>query len=89
MRLKALAVAGTPLTELAGLKGLPLVELDLSGTKIDDLTGLKGFSLEKIVLPHAPPLKGLDVLKAMVSLREIDLSADKRTAAAAFWASVK
>ncbi len=89
MHLKILALAGTPLTELSGLKGLPLIELDLGGTRIDDLAGLKGLPLEKLVLPHAPPLKNLDVLRAMGGLKEIDLSADQRTATAVFWANLK
>ena len=85
MHLTWLDLERTPVRDLAPLKGMPLVWLNLAATQVADVSGLKGLPLEVVILPRKPPLKGLEALRGIATLREIDLDAAAHTSAASFW----
>jgi serine/threonine protein kinase/Leucine-rich repeat (LRR) protein len=85
LKLTWLHLDRVPVTDLSPLRGMPLTWLVLSGSEVNDLSPLKDLPLEKIVLPHAPPIRGLETLRAMTTLREIGVDLDSHTAPAVFW----
>ena len=71
---------------------MPLTYLVISGTEIRDVSLLKGLLIERLVLPNAKGIKGLEVFKEMVSLREIGYDPDPHIHGqmpAAFWKSIE
>jgi serine/threonine protein kinase len=85
MKLTWLHLDKVPIVDLAPLRSMPLTWLVLSGTEVNDISLLRDLPLETVVLPHAPPLKGLEVLRSMASLREIDVDVDSHTTPAVFF----
>ena len=84
-RLTWLHLDKVPIADLTPLRGMPLTWLVLSGTEVSDITALRDMPLETVVLPHAPPLKGLDVLRSIATLHEIDVDLDSHTSAPIFF----
>jgi hypothetical protein len=65
-------ISRCPVRDISPLKGLPLTDLLMSECKeVHDLTPLAGM---KLVLVHLPPdvTKGLESIRAMKSLQNID-----------------
>ncbi len=70
---------------LAYFKGMPLTELYIDKTGITDLTPLQGMPLEDIRLTPKNITKGLDILRAMKSLKTIGVDWNQSWPAAEFW----
>ncbi len=70
---------------LANFKGMPLRELKLQRSGITDLTPLQGMPLEEIRLTPKNITRGLDILRAMKTLKTIGVEWDKTWPAAEFW----
>ena len=85
MRLTALQLDRVPVSDLTPLKGMPLTWIVLSGSGVTDVSALRESPLERLVLPRQPPIKGLELLRGIRSLREIGIDADTRTSAEVFW----
>lgn len=72
--LRHLTVAGQQVTDISGLGGLPLEELNLTGNHIADLSPLAGMdTLNKLVLSQNP-VEDLAPLAALPALGELDIS---------------
>jgi len=65
-------LAATASTDLSSLKGAPIKALSLGGTKVDDLRALEGMPLQSITLPKTPITHGMDVIRSMTGLQEIN-----------------
>ena len=70
---------------LAHFKGMPLMSLWFDDTGITDLTPLQGMPLEDIRLTPKNITKGLDILRAMKSLKTIGITLEQSWPAAEFW----
>ncbi len=73
--LTTLVLDGSAVADISPIRLLPLIELRLSGTRVTDLRPLgddqgAGRSLERLILPTAPD-KGLDVLRRVLTLKQI------------------
>jgi hypothetical protein len=64
---------------------MPLSWVVLSGSAVTDVSALRESPLERLVLPRQPPLKGLELLRGIRSLREIGIDSDNRVSAEVFW----
>ena len=85
--LSRLYLTNTKVTDagLANFKGVPLMVLSIQDTAIADLTPLQGMPLEDIRLTPKNITQGLDILRAMKSLKTIGIHWDKAWPAAEFW----
>ena len=83
MPLAKLSLADVP--NLSPLRGAPLRDLSLSsGTT--DLSPLAGMSLEQVILASPRKVtKGIEILRAMNSLKTIGTAWDKKYPPAEFW----
>ncbi len=72
-------------TGLAHLKGTPLKVLRIDNTGITDLTPLQRMPLEEMRLTPKNITKGLDILRAMKSLKTIGINGEQSWPAAEFW----
>lgn len=73
--LKNLNLSVSAVTDLAFVKGMPLKSLDVSVTgegKITDLTPLEGMQLEELVFEADTVIKGMEILRGMKSLKQIN-----------------
>jgi eukaryotic-like serine/threonine-protein kinase len=70
---------------LANFKGIPLRTLWIDNTAITDVTPLQGMPLEHMSLTPKNITRGLDILRAMKSLKTIGLRWNQRWPAAEFW----
>ena len=70
---------------LAHFKGMPLRLLRIYNTEITDLTPLQGMPLEDIHLTPKNITRGLDILRAMKSLKTIGIEWNQAWPAAEFW----
>jgi hypothetical protein len=87
MPLQSLWGSGTGITDLKPLQGMPLKTLSIHTTGVTDLNPLRGMELEEIRLTPKHITQGLDILRAMKSLKPIGTSADHEVwPAAEFWA---
>jgi formylglycine-generating enzyme required for sulfatase activity len=75
----------TKVSDLLPLKGTPLKVLHIHVTGITDLAPLQGMPLEDIHLTPKNITKGLDILRAMKSLKTIGIAYNQSWPAAAFW----
>jgi WD40 repeat protein len=73
MKLTFLACNNTGVSDLSPLKGMPLQTLVMHGTGVDDLKSLHGMPLENIRLTPRNITQGLDILRAMKSLKTIGI----------------
>jgi hypothetical protein len=85
MKLTALYLAGTPVRDLELLKGMPLKHLSIHRTGVTDLRPLQGMELEEIYLTPKNITQGLDVLRAMKSLKTIGIDYSQAWPPAEFW----
>ena len=73
------------ITDLSALAGMPLEDLAINGTKVNDLTPLKGMALKSFSFTPRNITRGLELVRAMTSLREIGINHEQRIQAADFW----
>jgi serine/threonine protein kinase/Leucine-rich repeat (LRR) protein len=87
MKLISLRVGRSHVRDLLPLKSMPLKILAIHDTPVTDVTPLQDLPLEDIRLTPNNITRGLDILRAMKSLKTIGLSdtADKAWPAAEFW----
>ncbi len=80
-------LAGTKVNSpgLAHLKGMPLKLLWIQNADVTDLTPLQGMPLEDMRLTPKNITKGLDILRAMKSLKAIGIREEQYWPAAEFW----
>jgi Leucine-rich repeat (LRR) protein len=71
MPLRSLNCSATTVADLAPLKGMHLAYLSCSETQVSDLTPLGGMHLTGVTISVANITKGIDVLRAMKTLRRI------------------
>ena len=74
MSLETLDCRSTRVTDLSPLRGMPLASLALRGAPVSDLTPLAGMALESLWFQPKAIKQGTDVLRAMKSLRRINVS---------------
>jgi len=75
MRLSYLDVASTDVSDVSPLRGMPLRHLDISAwgkAKITDLRPLEGMRLEHLRFKPSQVERGIEVIRAMKSLRTIN-----------------
>ncbi len=84
MPLTGLECQNTLVSDLSPLKGTPLKHLGIGNSMATDLSPLKGMSLEEFGLTPKNITQGLDILRAMKSLKTIE-AMDKIWPAAEFW----
>ena len=70
---------------LDALDGLPLSRLVMHGTAVQDLTPLAGMDLEGLYFSPANITKGIEVLRAMKSLKEINIDGHRKLTPEEFW----
>ena len=73
--LKDLNLSVSAVTDLSFVKGMPLKSLDLSvgeEGRITDITPLEGMQLEKLVFEADTVTKGMEILRGMKSLKQIN-----------------
>ena len=70
---------------IAPVKDCQLEELDLAGTRVTDLSLLRGMKLKILTFTPKAIAKGIEVLRAMDSLREVCADNDPRIPAEEFW----
>jgi serine/threonine protein kinase len=73
------------ISDLSALAGMPLEDLAINGTKVSDLTPLSGMALKTFSFTPKNITKGLPIIRAMSSLREIGINHEQRIQAAEFW----
>jgi internalin A len=83
--LRDLNLSPSAVTDLSFVRGMPLKSLKLSATgegRITDLTPLDGMELEELEFEASTVTKGMDILRAMKSLKQINYHEVKE-----FWES--
>ena len=85
--LESLDVENTKFRDLKILKGMPLQRLNIAGTDVTDLTPLAEFSLTRLIFTPRRIEKGIDVLRNMSTIRELDVTFREptRLTPAEFW----
>ncbi len=84
----SLDVSDTPVSDLSPLKDVPALQrLNIIDTKVKDLTPLAGLSLTRLLFTPQNITQGIDVVRNMTSLRELDtvFRDPKRMTPAEFW----
>jgi hypothetical protein len=72
--LTSLDVQDTPVADLTPLTGMPTLQrLNIAHTQVTDLTPLKGLHLSRLIFTPANITKGLEAVREMASLRELDV----------------
>src|SRR5687767_13800322 len=84
MPLRQLSLSGTPVSDLAPLKGMKLAELYVSEPKAD-LAPLAGMPLETVGLPDVSTVVNIDVLRDTKTLQWVRPPSSKPLPAAEFW----
>jgi hypothetical protein len=84
MPLRQLSLSGTPVTDLAPLKGMKLEELYLSEPKAD-LAPLAGMPLETVGLPDVSTVVNIATLRDIKTVKWIRPPVSKPLPAAEFW----
>jgi hypothetical protein len=80
-----LFLTGTQVRDLRPLKDMPLKKVYVDVPGITDLTPLQAMQLEDIRLTPKNITQGLEILRAMKSLKAIGLSHYQAWPAAEFW----
>lgn len=75
----------TLVEDLTPIKRLPLTKLLLSYTRVVDLTPVEGMKLKFISFAPRTITRGINVLRAMKSLKFVDVTAVRTFAAEDFW----
>jgi hypothetical protein len=87
--LDSLDVQGTAFgdDDLALIKTMPVLRLNIADTQVTDLTPLKNLNLTRLIFTPNRIKAGLDVVRSMNSLRELDVTfrEPKRLAPTEFW----
>ncbi|MBT4865663.1 MAG: hypothetical protein HON53_11200 [Planctomycetaceae bacterium] len=87
--LDSLDVQGTAFgdDDLALLKAMPVLRLNIADTQVTDLTSLQNLKLTRLIFTPDRIKSGLDVVRSMNSLRELDVTfrEPKRLAPPEFW----
>ena len=86
-QLKALDFGASQVSDLSPIKALPLDSLGLTGTKVTDLSQLSGMHLTEIRITPNNITKGLEVIRAMKSVKIISIgqTASERLPTEEFW----
>lgn len=87
--LVSLTLHKTPVRDISVLGRMPTLQrLHIGETEVTDLRPLKNLRLQRLIFTPAKITEGLDVIRAMESLRELDveLSEGPRLTPAEFWA---
>lgn len=71
-KLETLSIRSPKLTDLSAIRNLPLNYLRMRGCGVTDLSPLAGMSLEDIEFDSGQITKGLEVLRGMKSLKQIN-----------------
>lgn len=72
-QLVSLDIEDSHVTDLGPLASIPTLQrLDIAGTDVTDLTPLKGLALTRLIFSPEKITKGIEVVREMPSLREID-----------------
>jgi len=85
MRLGSLSVNTTDIADLAPLRGMPLRTLLIHDTKVTDLTPLEGMSLETFLFTPQRISKGLEIIRAMRTLKKIGVAVRQEMTPRQFW----
>ena len=72
MALKSLTLSGYQIVDISALQGMPLKTLSMFRTNVHDLTPLEGVPLEFVRLNVDPVPKGMDVLRRMKTITQIN-----------------
>lgn len=84
--LVSLDIQGTPVTSLEPIQSLSgLRRLNIADSAVEDLTPLKDLNLERLTLTPQKIRKGMEVIRGMTSLVEIQPSLETPMTAADFW----
>ncbi len=65
-------LASNTASNLSALKGAPIKSLSLAGTTVDDLSPLEGLPLQSLTMPEQRVTKGIEVIRNMPSLKQIN-----------------
>lgn len=87
--LVSLTLHKTPVRDISVLGRMPTLQrLHLGETEVTDLRPLKNLRLQRLIFTPSKITQGLDVIRAMESLKELDieLSESPRLSPAEFWA---
>lgn len=89
LSLVSLDLQGTPVSDLGPLSEIPTLErLNISRTKVTDLTPLAGLPLTRLIFTPGRISAGIEAIRAMRTLRELDTSFEGTAQALApseFW----
>lgn len=83
--LKSLDIERTAVSSLAPLSGSKLVRLNIAESAVADLSPLQGLRLQRITLTPERITSGMEVLRGMESLKQIQTSINEPMSAADFW----
>ncbi len=90
-KLVSLDVQGTPVANLEVVSQLrSLKRLNIAGTPITDLRPLEGMAIERLIFTPSRITEGLDIVRAIPTLRELDIEYEGIISArtpATFWAA--
>lgn len=88
-KLVSLDIQGSAVNNLEPLKAMDsLKRLNISQTEVTDLTPLAGLSLERFIFSPSKIQKGIDAVRQMGSLRQLDISfegVDQPMSPSVFW----
>ncbi len=87
--LVSLDIQGTKVTDLSSLSNMTTLQrLNISNSEVTDLTALKGLPLTRLIFTPGKITAGIDEIRAMTSLQELDTSFEgneRAMPAAEFW----
>ncbi|MBM4039895.1 MAG: DUF2961 domain-containing protein [Planctomycetes bacterium] len=85
MPLDSLSCMYTRVADLAPLKGMPLTWLNCEMTRVSDLSPLEGMALDVLTFTPRSIKKGVAIVRAMKTLREVGDDANRRLKPDEFW----
>jgi internalin A len=74
--LVSLTLAGTKVADLSPLRGTALQRLHIADTPVTDLSPLEGLQLKRLIFTPARITKGIEIVRAMKTLTELDTQFD-------------
>ena len=87
--LVSLTLAGTKVADLSPLKGTKIERLHIADTPVTDLSPLEGLQLKRLIFTPARITKGIEAVRNMKTLTELDTQFDpakhRTLSPAAFW----
>lgn len=85
-KLQSLDIERTAVSSLAALAGCPqLLRLNIAESQVSDLTPLQGLRLQRVTLSPERITAGMELLRGMSSLKQIQTSISEPMSAADFW----